>query len=64
MKAILEFKLPEERDEYDITIKAGEYHSRIHDALHKIRGRLKHGTPGEDEVATLEELRDILWIDE
>lgn len=58
--AILKFKLPEERPEYETCVKAGEYASAIAEIREAIRRRLKYGDPGEAEVKTLEELRGLL----
>ena len=44
MKAILEFNLPEESEEYEITMKAGKMHSALWEISQKIfRPHRKHG---------------------
>lgn len=62
MKAILEFNLPEESEEFDLANRAGEVSGILWDVSQKIRERLKYNdTPLADDVRKfLEELqRDL-----
>ena len=43
MKAILEFNLPEDREEYDACIKGNDYMCNLIDIDNFLRNQLKHG---------------------
>lgn len=60
MKAILEFALPEDREEHRIAINAGVYHSACHAIAQWARGKRKYGTPTKTEEILLEELTALL----
>ena len=59
MKATLEFNLPEEQEEYDITMQAGKMHSVLWDFDQKLRGIVKWEKKGYN-LNTVENLRDEL----
>lgn len=42
MKGILVFKLPEEREEFEMTQKAGSYYSALFDIDNYLRAKCKH----------------------
>jgi len=52
MKAILEFKLPEEMYEYNKANKAGDYFTALDDMYNHLRSKVKYGelTEAEDKV--------------
>ncbi len=56
-KAILEFTLPEEREEFDMACKAGDYLSALQEFEQILRGIEKHGA-GTCYASTL---REQLW---
>jgi hypothetical protein len=57
--AQLTFKLPEEREEYETTMRAGKYHSAIWDLGQHLRAILKYGDEGmsDEKRAIYEEIR-------
>lgn len=69
MKHILEFNLPEEKEDLDVAMNAGKYHSFIHELMHsKLRSITKYGTYNNKNVPLvvqefIEQLKDDLWAD-
>lgn len=55
MKVTLEFNLPEDTDEHNMTMNAGKYHGIIHDILQYVRTLRKYD--GRTEIP-IEELAD------
>ena len=53
MKATLEFSLPEEREEFEMTNKAGDYYSQLFEIDNYLRSLLKHGDPEAQSPMTL-----------
>lgn len=53
----------EDRDELFIYVLARDNYNKIFQALNHIRSRLKYQDPSEEEIKTLEELREILNIE-
>jgi len=49
-KASLEFSLPEENDEYKMTMKAGDYYSALWDLYQFLRADSKYGEAKHAEV--------------
>lgn len=47
MKAMFEFSLPEENEEYKLHCQAGDFHSAIWEYAQWLRGICKHGNPDE-----------------
>jgi hypothetical protein len=47
MKAILEFLLPEEREDFELHSNAGALHAAIWDYAQWLRGICKHGNPDD-----------------
>ena len=45
MKATLEFDLPDEKEEFDITCKSVDYFRQLWDIDQHLRSLLKHGDP-------------------
>jgi hypothetical protein len=63
MKAILEFNLPEDRDDHELAINAGKYYSIIWDIDQFLRNKTKYAEQGTPEPFTraMYEVRDELW---
>ena len=59
MKAKLEFDLPDEQLEFELSRKAGYLHSNLWDLAEQIRTWRKHGHRFKDA----EELLDAIWED-
>ena len=53
MKATLEFSLPEEREEFEMTNKAVDYYSQLHEIDNYLRSLLKYGDPEAQSPRTL-----------
>ena len=63
MKATLEFNLPEEREEFEMTNKAVDYYSQLHEIDEYLRGILKHGDPEAQSTRQLaENIRNMIEI--
>jgi hypothetical protein len=64
MKAILEFNLPEERDEFEQASNAWKYHSVLWDFDQFLRNKIKYtgDEVTQDVYETLKMIRDNLWI--
>jgi hypothetical protein len=62
MKAILEFNLPEERDEFNTANKAGSYIAALQEYDNLLRGIVKYGSEefSEADAVVVEKLRDKL----
>ena len=45
MKAILEYDLPDEREEFEIAVKSRDYFCQLWDIDQHLRSLLKHGDP-------------------
>jgi hypothetical protein len=59
MKAILEFNLPEDREEYDIMLKGNDYLSCLYDiSMEVFRPARKHGYPDKRIQELLEKNED------
>lgn len=58
MKAILEFILPEELEEFTLAINANKYFCALDDIRNLIRERLKYS---EEESITHSDLSDKFW---
>lgn len=61
MKAILEFNLPEEKDEHTLAIRGGDYWSSLWDMDQWLRAKIKYSDNDRDfDVGTLQLCRDQL----
>lgn len=60
MKGIIEFDLPEERDEFQLCQDAWKYRATIDDAFEYLRQQLKYTDRADSEVKVLEEIRSKL----
>ena len=59
MKAILEFNLPEEEEQFNVASKGMDWALIVWDIYQLLRNKLKYGAPTH-HVHLLEELRDTL----
>ena len=63
MKATLQFNLPEEKEEFDMTNKAVDYYSQLHEIDNYLRSLLKHGDPEAQSTRQLaENIRNMIEI--
>lgn len=60
MKAILEFNLPEERDEFAVAEAGWRYKDALEEFDNYLRGQLKYCELDEARAAIYQELRDRL----
>lgn len=62
-KAILEFNLPEEREEYEMAVKGVDYHIALSDFDNHLRAIVKYGDSEytDEQQAFAQVLRDKLW---
>lgn len=62
-KAILEFNLPEEQEEFNMVSKAVSYSIALSDMDNYLRGKIKYGSEEmtEEAYAIYEEIRKQLW---
>lgn len=58
MKVILEFELPEERQEYEIALKAEKYYSAVESSIRVIDFKLRHYDLLDSEKRMLRELKE------
>lgn len=61
MKAILEFNLPEEREEFELARNGAKLSYTIGDFQSYLRSKIKYGEMSEAERAVFEEIREILF---
>ena len=61
MKAILEFTLPEETQEFETAAKAGQLATTIRDLDYYIRSLRKHGHTLKDADEALDQIHMELW---
>lgn len=59
-KAILEYDLPEERDDFDLAMKAAHLDYVIYELDNYLRGKLKYGELTDDQDRLYQEIRDKL----
>lgn len=63
MKVILEFTLPEEKEEFQLAVNGSEIQSRIDDVKHYLRNEYKYTEHTPEIAEYLEKIRtDILNI--
>ena len=60
MNAILQFILPEEQQEFQLAIRAAEWHSVVWEIDQKLRSYLKYGHTFKSANEVLEEVRKFL----
>jgi len=61
MKAILEFKLPEERYEYNKANKAGDYFTALDDIYNHLRSKVKYAELSKAEDKVYNEVYDAFF---
>ena len=59
-KAILEFDLPEDRCDFDLARRGGEYFSLLEEVYRLCRNKLKHEDLGEETVLVLAEIKRMI----
>lgn len=59
-KHIIEFQIPEEKAELEITLQAPGMHSVIHDLDNWLRDKIKHGEMTQDARGVFEDVRTEL----
>ena len=61
MKTTIEFDLPDDREDFDIAIKANAYRACLSDTLSMVRDKLKYDPPkGKDARGFLEDLKSFI----
>jgi len=60
MNATLQFILPEEQHEFQLAIRAADWHSVVWEIDQKLRGYLKYGHTFKSADEALEEIRKFL----
>lgn len=61
MKAIFEFHLPDDKNEWNLHVNAGPLYCAVWDYAQWLRGVCKHGNPAEyDAEACREKLHEFL----
>ncbi len=58
MKAILEFILPDDDDQFKVAANATKYLSALEDLANKIRSKVKYS---EEESVAWEKVKDLFW---
>lgn len=61
MKAILEFSLPDEEEEYQTATKANSLYSSLWDFSQYLRHQLKYNSLTSDEYKTIEGISDEFY---
>lgn len=61
MKAKLTFNLPEEREEYEMTMNALKYYSVLSEFDNYLRTKLKHEEMTDEVYDVYEKVREKLW---
>ena len=59
MKAILEFNLPEDQEEFDVATKAMDWSILVWDIDQSLRSLLKYGVPHKEEQTAAEALEHL-----
>lgn len=60
-KGILEFSLPEEREEFDLALKAPDLYSTLWDFSEILRQKMKYDNLPEPEYRIVRGIREILF---
>lgn len=61
MKAVLEFNLPEEQDDFDTASNGWKYRSIIHDIDNFLRNKMKYEELPEEQYTAYDKVRSELW---
>jgi len=61
MKAILEFNLPEDQDDFETSTNGWKYRSVIDDIDGFLRNKLKYETLTEEQYEAYDKVRTELW---
>jgi len=60
MKAKIKFKLPEEQENFEVTVNAFKYKQLAIEMDRLLRGKIKHGDYQEETLEQLEEVRNFM----
>jgi hypothetical protein len=60
-KAILRFNLPDEEEEWRMTLNARKYYLALWDLSQKLRSKLKYEELTEEEYKIYDQVRDMFW---
>jgi hypothetical protein len=63
MKGALEFKLPEEREDFELAQQGIQWKSVVSDLLEFLRAEIKYKDHTAEEYALLELIQDRIWAD-
>ena len=58
MRAVLEFQLPEEREDFEIATDGWRYRGVISDVLNQLRSKIKYT---EETTIALDAVREMIW---
>jgi len=61
MKAILEFSLPEDKEQFEVASKASDLYFVLWDLDQYLRGKVKYNDLSENEYTIYESTRDKLY---
>lgn len=61
MKAVLEFNLPEDQDDFDTAINGWKYRSIIWDINNFLRSKLKYNELSSEQREVYDKIRTELW---
>ena len=59
-KAILEFNLPEDGDDFELAVKGGEFMLTLWDLDQWLRNELKHGSLSDEKYESYDKVRTML----
>jgi hypothetical protein len=57
MQSILKFNLPEDNEEFQMSINGHKYHCAINDILQHLRDKIKYSDLNENELKVYEDIR-------
>lgn len=63
MKALLQYDLPDEREEYRRAANGGKAFSCLEDFANYLRNEIKHGDYTAKEAALLKKIHDRFWLE-
>ena len=61
MKAILEFDLPDDQDEYDLHTNARQYHNALFDLMNYLRAKVKYEDLPEAEYKLADKIYEDFY---
>lgn len=60
MQATLKFNLPEDNDDFQMSLRGPKYHMAFEDIFNAIRSKLKHETLKKGEAEMWEKFRELV----